>query len=149
MRIRSSIVFPLKVAKATKRIAAMAIECCSTLSIAEVLCENLTAYDEIRLYRTCKAIHHGNQARREWWQHMENMIQVTMSENAETPGETNALPIATLSLANVAEHNRNMRDTRRLHHMPGTAFEQQWLNYIHRGPLSEYEHNYHGNHSFS
>ena len=116
----------------------MAIECCSTLSIAEVLCENLTAYDEIRLYRNCKAIHHGNQTRREWWQHMENMIQVTMSESAQIPGETNALPIATLSLENVAVHDGNIRDTRRLHHMPGTTIEQQWLNYIHRWPLSEY-----------
>ena len=96
---------------ATKRIAAMAIECCSTLSIAEVLCENLTAYDEIRLYRTCKAIHHGNQTRREWWQHMENMILVTMSDSRQTHGETNALLTAALTFENVAEHNRNTRDT--------------------------------------
>ena len=127
----------------------MAIECCSTLSIAEVLRENLTAYEEIRLYRTCHEIHNGNQARREWWQHMENMIQATMSESSQTLGDINAPLPSILSLENIAEHNRNMRDTRRLHHMPGTAFEQQWLNYIHRGPLSEYEHNNHGNHSFS
>ena len=69
------------------------------------------------------------------------MEQATLSDYHQTHGETYAIPIARLSLENVAQHNRNMRDTRRLHHMPGTAFEQRWLNYIHRGPLSEYEHN--------
>ena len=36
---------------------ANAVECLSTLSISEVLCENLTAYTEIKLYRASKTIH--------------------------------------------------------------------------------------------
>ena len=98
--------FPLKVAKATNRIAAMAIECCSTLSIAVALCESLTASEAIRLYRVCPAIYNGNQMHRELWQHMESTIniftqpliptyQATVSEHHQTRGETNALPIAT------------------------------------------------------
>ena len=122
----------------------MAIACCSTPSVSEVLCENLTAYDEIRLYRACKAIYHGNQVRREWWQHMENMIQATMSEHGQTHGETNAPPHSTLSLANVAEHDGNMRDTRAIHHMPGTTVEQQWVNYVHRETLNDYERSSYG-----
>ena len=126
----------------------MAIECCSILSVSEVLSENLTAYDEIRLYRTCKAIYHGNQTRREWWQHMENMIQATMSEHGQTHGEVNAPPHPTLSLENVAEHDNNMgNDTRRIHHMPGTTVEQQWLNYVHRGPLNDYDRSSYGTRS--
>ena len=122
----------------------MAIECCSTLSVSEVLCENLTAYDEIRLYRACKAIYHGNQIRREWWQHMENMIQATMSESSQTLGDTNAPLPSTLSRENVAVHEYNTNDTRSLHHMPGTTVEQQWLNYVHRETLNDYERSSYG-----
>ena len=48
----------------------MATDCCCTPSIAEVLCIHLLAYDEMRLYQTCKTIHAHHHERREWWQHV-------------------------------------------------------------------------------
>ena len=116
----------------------MAIECCSTLSIAEVLCDNLTAYEAIRLYRVCSAIHNGNQMRREWWQHMESMIciatqspipphRTTMSENDQTHEESNANHPVILSRANVTAHEISMgNDNRSIRRMPGTTIDQQW-----------------------
>ena len=53
-------------------------------------------------------------------------------------------PIATLSRANVAEHDSNMRDTRAIHHMPGTTVEQQWVHYVHRETLNDYERSSYG-----
>ena len=118
---------------------AKAVECFSTLSITEILCENLTAYTEIKLYRACKAIHYGNQIRRNWWQCMEHMIHATLSKHNQSHAETTAPPHSKLSLENVAEHDNNMgNDTRKIHHMPGETVEQQWLNYIHRRPLSDH-----------
>ena len=118
---------------------AKAVECFSTLSITEILCENLTAYTEIKLYRACKAIHHGNQIRRNWWQCMEHMIHAALSKHNQSHAETTAPPHSKLSLENVAEHDNNMgNDTRKNHHMPGETVEQQWLNYIHRRPLSDH-----------
>ena len=58
-----------------------AIECFSTMSITEMLCVNLSAYTEIKLYRACKAIHYGNQLRCDWWQNMERMIQIALSKH--------------------------------------------------------------------
>ena len=69
-----------------------AVECLSILSITETLGENLTAYTEIKLYRACKAIHYGNQIRRNWWQCMEHMILTALPKhNHMLMGETGAL----------------------------------------------------------
>ena len=51
----------------------MATDCCCTPSIAEVLCIHLLAYDEMRLYQTCKVIHAHHHERREWWQHVKHL----------------------------------------------------------------------------
>ena len=94
---------------------AKAVECFSTLSITEILCENLTAYTEINLYRASRTIHHGNQIRRSWWQCMEHMIQATLSEHNQSHAETAAPPLSKLSFENVAEHDNNMgNDTRKI-----------------------------------
>ncbi len=118
---------------------AKAVECLSNLSITGILCENLTAYTEIKLYRACKTIHHCNQIRRSWWQCMEYMIQTALSEHNQSHEETAAPPLSKLSFENFAEHNNIESDTRKNHHMPGETVEQQWLNYIHRKPLYDYE----------
>ena len=48
----------------------MATDCCCVPSITEALCIHLLAYDELRLYQTCKVIHAHHHERREWWQHV-------------------------------------------------------------------------------
>ena len=78
-----------------------AIECFSILSITEILCENLTAYTEIKLYRACKAIHYGNQIRRNWWQNMEHMIQITLSKHNH---EKTGTPLVGMSLQERPSH---------------------------------------------
>ena len=80
-----------------------AIECFSILSITETLCENLTAYTEIKLYRACKAIHYGNQIRRNWWQNMEHMIQITLSKH-NLPHEKTGTPLVGVSLQERPSH---------------------------------------------
>ena len=117
---------------------AKAVECLSNPSITRILCESLTAYTEIKLYRACTTIYHGNQIRRSWWQYMEYMIQTALSEHNQSHEETATPPLPKLSFENVAEHNNTASDTRKTHHMPGETVEQQWLNYIHRRPLSDH-----------
>ena len=51
----------------------MATNCCCIPSITEVLCIHLLAYDEMRLYQTCKVIHAHHHERREWWQHVKQL----------------------------------------------------------------------------
>ena len=76
---------------------------------------NLNAYTEIKLYRACKAIHYGNQIRRNWWQCMEHMIHAALSKHNQSHAETTAPPHSKLSLENVAEHDNNMaNDTRNI-----------------------------------
>ena len=59
-----------------------AVECFSTRLISERLVINLTAYTEIKLYRTCKHIYLGNRARMHWWMNMDHMIRkATGNEN--------------------------------------------------------------------
>ena len=53
-----------------------AVGCFSTRLISERLVINLTAYTEIKLYRT------GNRARMHWWMNMDHMIRkATGNEN--------------------------------------------------------------------
>ena len=65
--------FPPKVAlTCTKSKLTMATDCCSILSITEVLCIHLLGNEEMRLYRTCMTIYDSHQVRREWWQHVQH-----------------------------------------------------------------------------
>ena len=41
---------------------------------------NLTAYTEIKLYRTCKHIYLGNKKKVQWWVNMDRMIQKVTGE---------------------------------------------------------------------
>ena len=49
----------------------MAAVCCSISSITEIIGMFSLGNHELRLYRTCKAIHAAHRVRREWWQHLE------------------------------------------------------------------------------
>ena len=49
----------------------MAAACCSIPSITEIIGMFSLGNYELRLYRTCKAIHVAHTARREWWQHLD------------------------------------------------------------------------------
>ncbi len=51
----------------------MATNFCCTPSLTEVLCIHSLAYDEMRLYQTCKVIYAHNHERREWWQHVKQL----------------------------------------------------------------------------
>ena len=80
-----------------------AIECLSTLSITELLCVNLSAYTEIKLYRACKAIYCGNQLRYNWWQNMERMIQIASSKH-NLPHDKTGTPLVGVSLQKRPRH---------------------------------------------
>ena len=80
-----------------------AIECFSTMSITEMLCINLSAYTEIKLYRACKAIHSGNQLRCNWWQNMERMIQIASSKH-NLPQDKTGTPLVGVSLQERSRH---------------------------------------------
>ena len=70
----------------TARIEALrnrAVECFSTRLITEKLVINLTAYTEIKLYRTCKYIYLGNRARINWWVNMDQMIQKASGNDSD------------------------------------------------------------------
>ena len=50
-------------------------KCFCTRGIMKKLVINLTAYTEIKLYRTCKHIYLGNKKKAQWWVNMDRMIQ--------------------------------------------------------------------------
>ena len=79
------------------------IECFSTMSITKMLCINLSAYTEIKLYRACKAIHSGNQLRCNWWQNMERMIQIASSKH-NLPQDKTGTPLVGVSLQERPRH---------------------------------------------
>ena len=129
----------------------MAVECFSILFVTDILCENLSTYDEVKLYGACTAIYHGNKVHRDWLMRLRDHIHAYYDRPAlpkshshgshEQPqGEPNAPPPQRLSLENIAEHENNMgNDKRKIKHMPGETIEQNWFHYIHRKPLNGYE----------
>ena len=129
----------------------MAAHCFSILSVTEILCENLSTYDEVRLYGTCSSIYHGNKVHREWILNFRNHIQAYYATptlpkrhgqgSREQPQvEPNAPPPLRLSMETIAVHNSRMgSDKRKLKRMPGETIEQKWDYYIHRKPLNGYE----------
>ena len=56
-------------------------KCFCTRGIMKKLVINLTAYTEIKLYRTCKHIYLGNQKKVKWWVNMDLMIQKVSGNN--------------------------------------------------------------------
>ena len=56
-------------------------KCFCTRGIMKKLVINLTAYTEIKLYRTCKHIYLGNQKKVKWWVNMDRMIQKVSGNN--------------------------------------------------------------------
>ena len=129
----------------------MAVECFSILSVTEILCENLSTYDEVRLYGTCSSIYHGNKVHREWLMKLRDHIHAyydrpafpkrnSQGSHEETQVEVNAPPPLRLSMETIAVHNSRMgSDKRKLKRMPGETVEQKWDYYIHREPLNSYE----------
>ena len=129
----------------------MAVECFSILSITDVLCENLTAYDEIRLYRACKAIYHGNKVHREWIMRFREHIHAyydrpalpkrkSQGSQEEPQVGTNAPPPLRLSMETIAVHNSRMgSDKRKLKRMPGETIDQKWFHFVYHKPLRGYE----------
>ena len=129
----------------------MAVECFSILSVTDVLCENLSTYDEVGLYGTCSSIYHGNKVHRDWLQNFRNHTQAYYAtptlpkrhgqgSHEEPQVESNAPPPLRLSLETIAVHNSRMgSDKRKLKRMPGETIEQKWHYYIHRKPLNGYE----------
>ena len=129
----------------------MAVECLSILSVTDVLCENLSTYDEVGLYGTCSSIYHGNKVHRDWLLNFRNYMhgynatpalpkRHSQGSHEQPQGEPNAPPPQRLSLENVAEHENNVgKDKRKIKNMPGETLEQKWFHYIHRKPLNGYE----------
>ena len=56
-------------------------KCFCTRGIMKKLVINLTAYTEIKLYRTCKHIYLGNKKKAQWWVNMDRMIQNVSGKN--------------------------------------------------------------------
>ena len=126
----------------------MAVECFSILSVTDVLCENLSNYNEFRLHGTCAAVYHGSKVRREWlirlhehiyaYYHRPALPERNSHKSQEVPQVgANAPPPLRLSMETIAIHNSRMgSDIRKWKHMPGETVEQKWDYYIHREPLS-------------
>ena len=53
-----------------------AVECFCTRSFTKKLYVNLSAYTEIKLYRTCRQVYLINRARSNWWVNMNHNIQM-------------------------------------------------------------------------
>ena len=58
-----------------------AVECFCTRSFIKRLYVNLSAYTEIKLYRTCRQIYLINRARSNWWVNMNHNIQMACCNN--------------------------------------------------------------------
>ena len=126
----------------------MAVESFSIPSVTDVLCENLSNYEEFRLHGTCTAVYHGNKVRREWLIRLHEHIYTYYhrpalpKRNSQRPQEEpqveeNAPPPLRLSMETIAVHNSRMgRDKRKWKRMPGETVEQKWDYYIHREPLN-------------
>ena len=129
----------------------MAVECFSILSVTDVLCENLSAEDEVRLYGTCSSIYHGNKVHRDWLLNFRNYIhgynatpalpkRNSQGSHEDPQVEPKAPPPLRVSLETIAEHDSSMgNDKRKLKDMPGETIDQKWYHYIHRKPLNGYE----------
>ena len=129
----------------------MAAECFSILSVTHVLCENLSTYEEIRLYSTCTAVYHDNKVHREWIMRLRDHIRALYdrpalpqrnshgSQDVPQVGE-NAPPPLRLNMEMIAVHNSRMgSDKRKWRYMPGETVEQKWDHYIHREPLHSHD----------
>ena len=58
-------------------------KCFCTRWIMKKLVINLTAYTEIKLYRTCKHIYLSNKEKIQWWVNMNRRIQEVTGENSD------------------------------------------------------------------
>ncbi len=129
----------------------MAVETFSITSVTDVLCENLSNYEEFRLHGTCTSVYHGNKVRRKWLMRLHEHIYALYHRPAfpkyhsqrshdERQVEENAPPPLRLSVETIAVHNSRMgSDKRKWKHMPGETVEQKWDYYIHREPLNNHD----------
>ena len=66
-----------------------AVECFCIRSFTKRLYVNLSAYTEIKLYRTCRQIYLINRARSNWWANMNHNIQMACCNNNNNNSNNN------------------------------------------------------------